>query len=164
MTRHTLKVLVLQLFWLIVTLALFALPLLQAWNAMPQLVQALKAKTDAELFSGMISALSPVLLLLAAALLALLAVGFLLSPLWIFYAMDGMGFFESMGKAVSLVVGTPLEFLIVGLVFGFLGVAGWGASVALCCFAWVISPIVEVFLIVLYGITLMKIKLGLEQK
>lgn len=162
MARHTLKVLAIQLFWLAVTVALFALPLLQAWNAVPGIAQALDTKTGLELLSGLFSALSEALLLFLAALLIVLAAGFLLSPLWIYYAMDGRGFFESIGKALSLVAAHPQEFLLVGLIFGALGIAGWGAALASCCFAWIISPIIEVFLAVLYGLTLMKIKLALE--
>lgn len=164
MARHTAKALVLQLFWLAITAALFALPLLQAWNAVPQIADALKAKSGAALFSGLVSALSGVLLLFVAALLAMLAAGFLLSPLWVYYVMDGRGLFESVGSAVSLVAAHPLEFLAVGLIFGLLGIAGWGAALLFCCFAWIISPIIDVFLIVLYGLTLMKIKLALETR
>ncbi len=164
MKRHTVKVLVIQLFWVIVTVLFFLLPALQMWNSVPQLSEALKAKSGAETLSLVFSFLSPVILLLLAAALGLVLVGFLIAPLWIYFAMDGLGFFESVGKAVSMVMGNPLQFIIIGVIFGGLGIAGWVASVLCCCFAWIISPIIDVFLTVLYGVTLMKVKLALEGK
>lgn len=164
MTKHTLKVLVIQLFWLVVTVALFALPAFQIWSSIPLLANAFQADTDSEMLSGLISVLSPVLVMLLIAGFAMLLIGFLLSPLFVYYAMEGRGFFESMGKAFSLVTGNLFEFLLISAAFGALGLAGWGASIALCCFAWIISPIIDVFLALMWGLTLMQMKLKLEAK
>ncbi|HIH30686.1 TPA: hypothetical protein HA243_04755 [Candidatus Micrarchaeota archaeon] len=135
-----------------------------AYNSLPAITSALQAKTPGELFSGLVDALSTALIAFLGAILVMWVMGFFFSALWMYYAMDRNGFFDSLSKSFSLVSSNILEFLIVGIIFGLLMLGGWALAVACCCFAWVISPVLDVFLTVLYGITLMKMKLALEKK
>jgi len=154
--RHSVKATILWFFWLFVFIAIFALPALQLWGSISVL-------SSASGFSGLWNALVPFMLLLSAAIGLLLLAGFLLSPLWIFYAMDGLGFSESLSRAAGLVMGNLGTFFVFSLVFFFLGIGGSLLSLASCCLAYLVSPIITVFLGLLWGVSLMKVKLALEK-
>jgi hypothetical protein len=156
MERHSIKATALWLFWLLVFLAIFALPALQLWGSISVL-------SGASGLSGLWNALAPFLLLLFAAIGLLLLVGFLLSPLWIFYAMDGLGFGESLSRAAGLVMGNVWTFFIFSFIFFFLGIGGSIVAFASCCLAYIVSPVISVFLGLLWGVSLMKVKLALEK-
>ena len=154
--RLAIKAVVVEAFWLLVCLVLFAVPSSMAWDAVSHLQQPT--------FAGFISALGPAALALIAALLVLVVAGFLLTPLWVFYAMDGLGFFESASRSLSLVGGNLITFLLLGIIFGLLGIGSALASATALCFSFIVSPILTVFIGLLWGVTLMKVKLALEEK
>ena len=155
MKRLLAKVAVLQVFWLLATLAVFALPAMHIWNS----ATAIKQFT----FGSVLSLLGASLLAVAAGMLALFAIGFVLLPLWIFYAMDGLGFIDSLGKSFTLVVGNAVPFLLYSFISALLWAGQIGVSLTSCCFGYLVVPLVHVFLTLVMGITLMKMKLALEE-
>ncbi|VVB58441.1 Uncharacterised protein [Candidatus Anstonella stagnisolia] len=156
--RFTIKAIVLEAFWILLCIILFALPAFMLWNAISQ------AAATGNAPSGMLGSMVLALAVAALSVLMLLIVCFLLAPMWIFYAMDGCGFFDSMGKSFTLVSGNLVTFLVLGIVFFALTIAGVAVSIATCCFSYVVSPLISVSLMLLYGITLMKIKMALAKK
>lgn len=155
MKRLLVKAAVLQAFWLLVTLVVFALPAMHIWNS----ATAVKQFS----FSSVLSLLGASLLAIGAGLLALFAIGFVLLPLWIFYAMDGLGFVDSLGKSFTLVAGNIVPFLLYAFISALLWAGQIGVSLSACCFAYLVVPLVQVFLTLVMGITLMKMKLALEK-
>lgn len=137
--------------------AVFILPLLQLWNVISTL--------EAMSVAGIIGAVLSVGLALAAGFALMLIVSFVLTPLWVYYAMDGNGLFDSAGKSVSLVVGNLSSFLLLGFVFLLIGIGTVGAAAlsACCCLSWLVAPVLSVGFSLLYGVTLMKVKLAIEK-
>ncbi|MCX8198278.1 MAG: hypothetical protein N3F07_03775 [Candidatus Micrarchaeota archaeon] len=82
---------------------------------------------------------------------------FLISPLWVLYAIEGRGFFQSLKASVSLVLKNLVPFFLLWVIFAVLYAISAIISLvsALCCISWLVSPVVEVFLSLLYGVTLM---------
>ncbi len=155
MIGHSLRAIALMVFWLALLALIFALPVLQAWNVISS-IQQLSV-------SSIVPVLSSIVAPLMLGFLVLLVVGFLLTPLWIYYVMDGFGFFESVSKSLSLVAGNLGTFLIFALLFFLLHIGAAIVSFAACCFSFIVSPIASVFVALLSGVTLMKIKLQLEK-
>ena len=153
--RLVIKTVVMDAFWFVILAIILALPLSMAWNA----IGSLQEPT----FAGVIAALGPVVLAFIAALLALVVLGFLLTPLWVFYVMDGLGFFKSISRSLSLVAGNLISFLLLGIIFGLLAIGSIYASLVVCCFSFIVAPILSVFIGLLWGVTLMKVKLKLEK-
>ncbi len=156
--RLAIKGVAIQALWLVIVVAAFILPALQFWNA----VSALQSITAA----GLIGAFASILLLLAAGLLLLLVAGFVLSPLWVYYAMDNRGIVDSIGRSITLVMGNLGAFLMLWFIFALLGVGVGGVAIvtSLCCVGWLVTPIASVFMSLLYGVALMKVKLAIEKK
>jgi hypothetical protein len=155
MKRLGWKAAVLEAFGLAVLVILFAFPALQVWNAV-----GLISSGSPESF---VASLGSIALWTGAAILLLLTIGFFLTPLWVLYAMDGVPFFESLSRSVALVMGNATTFSLLGAIFLCLGIAAVLASLASCCLSWIVSPVIGVFLSVLWGITLMKVKLAVEK-
>ncbi|MCX8195082.1 MAG: hypothetical protein N3G22_03195 [Candidatus Micrarchaeota archaeon] len=154
MKRLSVKAFFLEIFWLLLFIAIFALPFLQLLNSIGMLKEAGR--------SEVISALYLTFLLILLAVLVSITVSFFLSPLWVFYAMDGMGFFESISRSVGMVASNLMTFLLFAVIFAALQIAGFIVSVVSCCFSYIVSPIIFVFLALLYGVSLMNIKLQIE--
>ncbi|MFA6489435.1 MAG: hypothetical protein WCT52_02030 [Candidatus Micrarchaeia archaeon] len=151
------KSIVLILFRLAIFAAVFMLPLLQFWN----IVSTLEAMSVA----GIIGALFSIAFALVAGIVMFVIVSFALTPLWVYYVMDGKGLFDSAGKSVNLVVGNPASFMLMAFVFGLLGI-GMACTIMIstcCCLSWLVSPILSVGFSMLYGVTLMKVKLAIEK-
>ena len=153
--RLALKALAIEAFWLAVAIIIFALPVLMAWNA----ISSLQSPT----LSGVLAALGPVALAFIAALLALIVLGFFLTLLWAYYAMDGCGFLSSVSRSFSLVGGNLGTFILLGIIFGLLAVGSIGASLVACCFSFIVSPVLTVFFGLLWGVTLLNVKVKLEK-
>ena len=153
--RLAIKAVVIDAFWLVILAIIFALPISIAWNAMGSLQEPT--------FAGVIAALGPAALAFIVALLVLAVLGFLLTPLWVFYAMDGLGFFGSVSRSLSLVAGNLVSFLLLGIIFGLLAAGSLYASLVACCFSFIVAPILSVFIGLLWGVTLMKVKLKIEK-
>ena len=151
------KSVVMLVFRLIVFGAVFIIPILQIWNFVSNL-QTVSAE-------GIIGAIVSVAITLIASFIVMLAINFALAPLWVYYAMDGAGFFDSIGKSVRLVSGNFSAFFVLWFVFVMLGIATMGAAAlsACCCLSWVVAPILGVGVGLLYGVTMMKVKLAIEK-
>jgi len=160
MKRLALKAFVLLVFWSILVAVIFALPVLSFFDSMGKLAGGAGKLAG---FGSLVEALMPSILLLLAAAAVLLVVHLFLLPLWVFYAMDGYGFFESISKSVDMVRGSIFTFFAFMLVFVALGVAGVVVSIASCCLSYIVSPIVTTFIGLLSGITLMDIVLQLKK-
>ncbi len=155
MKRQALKSAVILVFWLVLLAALFAIPV----------IIALGAFSAASSFSSMIGAMVSVIIPFALAMLFLAVLGFLVMPLWVFYAMDNCGFFESLSKSVTLVSTNLGQFIVYFVIVVLLGIGEvMAASVAaLCCLAWLVVPLLTVFFTLLTSITLMKMRLALAK-
>jgi nitroreductase len=143
--------------WLAITVAIFAIPAWQVWSSF--------SSADISEFSDIIAPLLTSLFWIAAGAAALLFAGFFLAPLWIYYAIDGRGFFDSIGRSVWLVMGNFWTFLTLSLVFFGIGIGTIIVTFAsiFCCLAWLVSPVLSVAASLLYGVTLMKVKMALEK-
>lgn len=155
--RLAIKAAVIQALWLVIMVAAFIMPALQLWNAIAA-IQSLSV-------AGILGAIMSVAFLLVAGIILLLIMGFVLTPLWIYYAMDNCGIIDSVGKSITLVVGNFWTFLLLGFIFALLGLGSAGVAMAsaCCCLSWLVSPIISVFLSLLWGVTLMKVKLAIEK-
>lgn len=154
--RFAVKAFVLDAFGLVLMVAIFAIPAITIWNT-------LTSSGSPSFQAALLASLGTVAVTLIGALLVLLLVGFFLTPLWVYYAMDGFSFFDSLGKSVSLVGGNVVTFLLLGAVFLLLGIGAAVVAVVTCCFSYVVSPIIGVFLSLLWGVTLMNVKAKLEK-
>ena len=112
-------------------------------------------------YSGVAVFAACVVALMAIALL-FAVVSFFLSPLWIYYVIDGNGIFQSVSKSVALVRENISVFFLLYAVFLVISFGAAMFSSALCCFSFVISPLVMALVTVLYQITMMRIKLDTE--
>jgi len=164
--RLTIKAAVLWAFWTALCIIIFIVPALMIWNGIAPLLAATAAQRayDSMLASGALSAIMGGLVLLFAGMCVLLLAGFLLAPLWVFYAMDGFGLSDSIKRSFALVTGNLWTFITLAAVFFVLGIASVALAAVTCCFSYLVTPIVSVFLALVYGITLMKIKLALAKK
>jgi len=97
-----------------------------------------------------------------AALLLFAVASFFLSPLWIYYAVDRNGIFQSIGKSISLVRGSLSSFFLLYVVFVAISFGAAMFSTVLCCFSFFISPIIMALVTALYQITMMRLKLDSE--
>ena len=105
----------------------------------------------------------------AVVLFALLAIafvclGFFIIPAWMYYAIDNLPFFESISRSFSLVSGNITHFLVFAIIFAMLGIGSGLASIYACCFSFILAPILTVFFALLSRVTLLKMKLGIEQQ
>ena len=142
--KQIIKALVIWLFWLALIAALSAVP--------------------AVLFIGN----SPFALGVAIlALIALLVLAFLLQPTWVYFAMDGMGIMAAAGKSVELVKNNAISFLVFGFIMLLTGcgiaVASLFITLACCLLAPIVMPFIEVLFGLIFGITMMKMKIALEK-
>jgi len=151
------KSIVMLVFRLIVFGAVFIIPILQIWNFVSNL-QTVSAE-------GIIGAIVSVAITLIASFIVMLAINFALAPLWVYYAMDGVGFFDSIGKSVRIVSGNFSAFFVLWFIFFLLdlGIVGVTALSACCCLSWIVAPILGVGVGLLYGVTLLKVKLAIEK-
>ncbi|MFA5929771.1 MAG: hypothetical protein WC861_02720 [Candidatus Micrarchaeia archaeon] len=100
-------------------------------------------------------------LLFLLAFLLYMAASFFLSPMWLYYAVDKNGFFQSIGKSISLVRGNLGSFFLLYAVFVAIS---FGAAMfsAVCCFSFIISPVLMALVTALYQITMIRMKLDSE--
>jgi|GEM_PF-6613850 len=112
-------------------------------------------------FSGVVLLAVCAVMFLAALLLFAVA-SFFLSPLWIYYAVDRNGIFQSIGKSISLVKGNLSSFFLLYVVFVAISFGAAMFSAVLCCFSFFISPIIMALVTALYQITMMRLKLDSE--
>ena len=140
MKRHSVKAIIIGLFWLAVAALVLGVPLLLMVGSSP---------------IGWIA--------IALGVLVLIVLAFFLLPMWVYFAMDGMKIGDAMGKSFSLVSRNIGSFLLLGFIM-LLAMAGQIiVMVVLCCFAFIVGPLLQVFFALLWGITLMKMKLALEK-
>jgi hypothetical protein len=111
--------------------------------------------------SGMAILAAGAAAILAIALLFSVA-SFFLSPLWIYYAIDKNGIFQSIGKSITLVRGNLSAFFLLYVVFVIISFGAAMFSSLLCCFSFVLSPLAMALVTMLYQITMMRIKLDSE--
>jgi len=142
--RLLVKSLILGIFWFVLIVALFAIPIiLFAVNSMLALLVAVIA------------------------VLALLIVAFLLQPIWVYFAMDDLKIMDAAGKSAGLVRKNPGSFLVFGfivlLVSGGELAASLFITVACCLLGPIVMPFISVFFGLVFGITMMKMKLALEK-
>jgi hypothetical protein len=142
MQHHAIKSIIFLLFWAILFLALIGIPFAFAF------------------VSPFTWVLSVVLICLA--IIILFALGFFLHPLWIYYVLDDLPLSASISKSISLVRGSIKTFLLFAVIDISLIIGAAIAPMVACCFAYVISPLFTVFVLLLSGVALMKIKLALE--
>lgn len=147
------KSFVLAVFNIIISLAFFALPLLALYSAF--------VSSDASAGIGLLLSAIPTL---AIAALAYVALMFCLSLLFVYYAMDGLPFFDSISRSLMMVIGNLWVFFILFLVFFAFSLAASLISIAACCLSFLVFPLLGVFLGLLYGVTLMKIRLALDER
>jgi len=112
-------------------------------------------------YSGVAVLVAGVVALLVVTLL-FAVVSFFLSPLWIYYVVDGNGIFQSIGKSVALVRENISAFFLLYAVFLVISFGAAMFSSVVCCFSFVISPIVMTLVTILYQITMMRIKMDSE--
>jgi hypothetical protein len=151
MQRLTIKSLFYTLFRLVLFGAVFGLPLLAIFFAAPSML-SLQPENILMLIA----------LLVSLAILAV-AVGIFFIPLWVYYALDRLPLSESIGKSISLVSGNLVVFLKFIGIFIVIGIATAIGLILTCCFMYLLSPVVQVFLTLLSGVTVMKLKLALEE-
>jgi len=152
MRRHGIRALFFMAFWAILFVLVLVYPLINAYS--------LLTSNPKEQW---VSLLLPLALPFVAAITIYALLAFLLSPLWVYYAIDRKPFFESASRSFTLVLGNLGTFIVFSLVFFAMGVAGVLAAIATCCFAILTLPAITLFLSLLYGVSLMKIKLALEK-
>ena len=107
---------------------------------------------------GLLSAI----VLFALLVLVFICLGIFLAPAWIYYAIDRLPFFASLGRSFSLVQRNFAHFLVFVLIFFLLGIGSVFASVFACCFAFILMPVFTVFFALLSRVTLLKMKLAME--
>jgi len=154
--RHSVKSFVLLIFWGILIVAIFAVPTIMLIGSLSTI------GTSADFVGFLLGALVP----FAVATLVLMLLGFLLTPLWIYYAMDGRGFFESLSKSVSLVSSNLVHFIVYFLIHLVLAISIGvvGIISALCCLAWLVIPVLSVAFTLIMSVALLKIKMDMEKK
>jgi len=158
MERHVLKAFFYELFNLVLVLVFIAVPI-----AIILLVPGLFVLDPAADIMVKLSSILPAIMIFVIFLFLLLALQFFLVPMWVYYAMDRLPLFESVGKAFSLVRDNLWLFVrFVGIFFS-IGTAAAIGLIMLCCFSFILSPLVHVFLTLLSGVTLMKLKLAVEE-
>lgn len=140
MKRHSAKAVIIGLFWLAVALLILGVPLLLLIGGSP---------------IGIIA--------LAAAALVLLLLVFFMMPMWVYFAMDGMRIGDAIGRSFALVGENIGPFLLLGFIMLLAAIGQLIVVVALCCFAFIVAPVLQVFFGLLWGITLMKMKIALEK-
>lgn len=145
MKRHAVKSVVFMVFWAILAVAVFAVPALQAWDFL---------SSSGSFFSFFAT--------FVIAIVVFLGLAFLLLPLWVFYAIDGHGLFESVSKSASLVGRNLVPFGIYAAVFFAIWILALAVSIGACCLSFIVAPVAFVFIQLLSGVTLMKLKLVLE--
>jgi hypothetical protein len=91
-----------------------------------------------------------------------LNLGFYLIPLWMYYVLDNLPFFESLSRSAVLVFRNVLHFAIFAIIFVFLTIAALFGSFTACCFSFIIAPLLFVFISLLSRVTLIKMKLAIE--
>jgi len=139
----------------------FGMFLLLLFIVVPMVISYFMLNID---LSQGIWALMPLLWVFIAVLLLFLAISFMIMPLWIYYAMDRLPFWESLSRAFSLVRDNFITFVKFTGIFLVIGVAAIIGIIMTCCFAFITSPIITVFLQLLSGVTLMKLRLALDKK
>ena len=157
MERHSVKATVILAFWVALFVLFMAVPIGIAF-AYPELL-AINSSAD---ISPFIASLLPLIALFGAFIMLFAFVQFLLVLLWVYYAMDNLPFTESVGRAFSLVGKNILTFAKLAGIFILLSVAALAVMVATCCFAFITGPAIHIFLTLLWGVTLMSLKLKLE--
>jgi len=157
--RQGIKAFFYTLFYWLMFILFFAVPVVMMFPLLGAFSSSARLDT-----SELLSSLIPVLGVAFACFIAFLAVSFFLSFAWIYYAMDGFPFFDSLGKSFSLARGNIWLLVRFVGIFLLLGLAAGIGLLVLCCFAFILSPIVQVFLGLLSGVTLMKLKLAVEKK
>jgi len=157
MKRLSVKATVLLFFWLAITLAVFAVPIWQIWSAF----SSASITSLSDLLPPFLSSVFWIL----AGIAGMLFVCFFLAPLWVYYAMDNRGFFESVASSVSLVTGSLWAFLTLSLLFFGIGLCAAAITFGsfFCCLGWLVGPVLQVAAALTYGVTLMKVKLALEK-
>ena len=152
--RNLIRAVVLFLFYTVILVAVLALPCIILYK---------QATSPAH--GTFMDLLFLALALFLPALLLLVVINFLLSTTWIFYVLDNVGLIGSIRKSCSLVLSNLVTFIAYAVAAFLLGLTG-ALSILLsmcCCLSIVVAPVVSVFLTLLCGITLMKIKLALEK-
>ena len=107
---------------------------------------------------GLLSAI----VLFALLVLVFICLGIFLAPAWIYYAIDRLPFFASLGRSFSLVQRNLVHFLVFVLIFFLLGIGSALASVFACCFSFILMPVFAVFFALLSRVTLLKMKNAME--
>lgn len=100
--------------------------------------------------------------LFALVMLAFLCISVFIIPAWAYYAIDRLPFFTSLSRSFSLVRGNLAHFLVFAIIFLLLGMGSGAASVAACCFSFIVAPILTVFFALLSRVTLLKMKCAME--
>ncbi|MCX6772655.1 MAG: hypothetical protein NTV88_02700 [Candidatus Micrarchaeota archaeon] len=142
--RLIVKSLILGIFWLVILVTLVAVPVI--------------------LFIAESPLALPVAII---AVLALLILAFFLQPIWVYFAMDDMKIMDAAGKSMSLVRNNMGSFLLFGFIVLLVSAGGMAASlfitITCCLVAPIVMPFINVFFGLLFGITMMKMKLALEK-
>ncbi|MFA6214097.1 MAG: hypothetical protein WC717_02350 [Candidatus Micrarchaeia archaeon] len=97
-------------------------------------------------------------------LIVWLNAGFYLIPVWVYYVLDNLPFFESISRSIALVRCNVVHFTIFAIIFVLLNIGAMIGSLLTCCFAFLAMPVLMVFLTFLWRVTLMKIKMAAEKK
>jgi hypothetical protein len=90
--------------------------------------------------------------------------GFYLIPVWTYYVLDNLPFFESVSRSVALVRANIFHFAVFAAIFVLLNIGAMVGSLLACCFAFMAMPLLSVFVNLLSRVTLMKMKLAAEKK
>ncbi|MEM4633667.1 MAG: hypothetical protein QW275_00765 [Candidatus Anstonellaceae archaeon] len=153
--RFAFKSFILMLLWLFIFVLAYSIPLLQIFWVISSANFGLQQ---------IISEILKILFWLAISTLLFFLALFFLSPLWVYYAIEGKPLLQSIKKSVSLVARNLATFFVLSAVFFLLFIGSIIVSIvsALCCLAWLVSPITSVYLTLLYGVSLIKIKKEIE--
>jgi hypothetical protein len=160
--RHSLKAAVIMAFWVATFILFMAMPIAIA-IAFPAMF-TYNTTADVSPFIASIMSFLPLIALFGAFMLLFAFLQFLLVLLWVYYAMDNLTFFESMGRAFSLASKNILTFAKLAAIFILFAIAAVAVVVSTCCFAFITGPILQIFLTLLWGVTLMSLKLKLDSK
>jgi hypothetical protein len=93
-----------------------------------------------------------------------LNVGFYLIPVWVYYVLDNLPLFESISRSIMLVKNNVFHFAIFAAIFVLLTMGAFVGSLSACCFAFIVMPVLMVFVTLLSRVTLMKMKLAAEKE
>ena len=90
--------------------------------------------------------------------------GFYFIPVWAYYVLDDLPFFESIARSISLVKNNIVHFTVFATIFVLLNIGAMVGSLLTCCFAFITTPVLMVFVTFLWRLTLIKMKLAAENK